>query len=281
MARREVPLFLLLTFGWAWALWGWWVVAMPPGGLVLSPAFLVCAMVGGFAPSLAALIVLGLGRSGAARDLLRRLLDWPGTALSLLSLLLAPAFAVVGWMLQPPFFRSLAWPDLAALLPVLLVWPLLAALGEELGWRGFLYPRLMPRFGAVGAAVAIGLVWGLWHLPADFVGLKASGPWFWLAFLVNGPYVLTGHALVMAWLWRQTGGNLVSMVLYHLGITASAMLAPSPGTDALAQIASAAIGASVVWLGAIVLWLGVGREAAPATGAASGPRPPRGAGLSR
>ena len=45
--RRPIALFLALTFGWAWLLWGHWVFAMPPGGLVLSPAFLLMAVVGG------------------------------------------------------------------------------------------------------------------------------------------------------------------------------------------------------------------------------------------
>ena len=251
---RPVALFVTLTFLWAWAFWGYWVVFMPPGGLVLSPGFLASAIIGGFAPSFAALAVLALTEGGAAaRRLLARLRQWPGTAWSLLALLLAPGLAAVGWVLEGTMLTFI-FPDVRSLLPVLLAWPLLAALGEELGWRGFLYPRLVDRAGPLGAAVAVGLLWGLWHLPADYVGLKATGGWFWLAFLINGPLVLTGHALVMAWLWSRTGGNLVAMVLYHIGITAAAMLAPSPGPEPLAQIAGAAIAAGVVWAAAGLLW---------------------------
>lgn len=38
------------------------------------------------------------------------------------------------------------------------------AFGEELGWRGFLLPRLMP-LGRSRALVISGAVWGLWHAP--------------------------------------------------------------------------------------------------------------------
>lgn len=55
--RAAVTLFLGIAFVWAWGLWGYWVFAMPAGGLQISPAFIVCAIVGGLAPSLAALVV--------------------------------------------------------------------------------------------------------------------------------------------------------------------------------------------------------------------------------
>lgn len=60
----------------------------------------------------------------------------------------------------------------------------------------------------------------------------------------------------MAWLWSRTGGSLVAMVLYHLGVTASAIASPSAGPDISLQLALAAIGAGAVWLLALALHLG-------------------------
>ena len=39
---------------------------------------------------------------------------------------------------------------------------------EELGWRGFLLPRLAKHLGEVRAAWVMGLFWSLWHVPAWF-----------------------------------------------------------------------------------------------------------------
>lgn len=42
---------------------------------------------------------------------------------------------------------------------------LLFAMGEELGWRGFLLPQLMP-LGEWKALLLSGAIWGIWHAPA-------------------------------------------------------------------------------------------------------------------
>jgi len=39
------------------------------------------------------------------------------------------------------------------------------SLGEELGWRGFLFPTLHDRLGFHGACLISGLIWALWHFP--------------------------------------------------------------------------------------------------------------------
>ena len=38
-------------------------------------------------------------------------------------------------------------------------------LGEELGWRAFLYDKLEKHCGLHGAVIIGGIIWGVWHLP--------------------------------------------------------------------------------------------------------------------
>lgn len=45
----------------------------------------------------------------------------------------------------------------------------LFALGEELGWRGFLLPQLLP-LGQWKAIVLSGVTWGIWHTPVILQG---------------------------------------------------------------------------------------------------------------
>jgi membrane protease YdiL (CAAX protease family) len=47
----------------------------------------------------------------------------------------------------------------------------LFAFGEELGWRGYLLPKLMP-LGKWKAYVLVGIIWGLWHGPLVLAGFN-------------------------------------------------------------------------------------------------------------
>ena len=73
-------------------------------------------------------------------------------------------------------------PAPALVLPVLFVMTLvitpfvngLFGLGEELGWRGYLLPKLMV-LGKLKAYLLLGIVWGLWHLPLILIGFTYPG----------------------------------------------------------------------------------------------------------
>lgn len=253
--HAPVTVYLVGTFAWAWALWGYWVPAMPAGGLEVTPAFIACALIGGLAPSLAAFGTSWLiGGQDSVRHLLAGLRLHAPPLHYIAALGGVPLVAMVGAITQSLVVGPILAPD-PSILAMAAVWPILAALGEEFGWRGFLFPRLLHRFGLMGAAVIVGLIWGVWHLPADFVGLKGYGPLFIVAFLINGPYVLTAHALIMAWLWRRTGANLLMMILYHWSITVSAMLVPAVGGEGVRGLVGALVSATLFWVVAGGLWV--------------------------
>ncbi len=60
------------------------------------------------------------------------------------------------------------------------------ALGEEVGWRGALYPYLKEKFGVTKGRVVGGTIWGAWHWPLmilagyeygkDYIGAPVLGP---------------------------------------------------------------------------------------------------------
>ncbi|MEU9890643.1 CPBP family intramembrane glutamic endopeptidase [Sphaerisporangium sp. NPDC051011] len=56
---------------------------------------------------------------------------------------------------------------------------LILALGEELGWRGYLMPRIEQLWGLPAAIVAGGVLWGLWHAPLILLGYNYPDavPW--------------------------------------------------------------------------------------------------------
>ncbi len=57
-------------------------------------------------------------------------------------------------------------------------------LGEEVGWRGFLYPNLVALFKKAGLVIG-GIIWGLWHLPMILMGLNyPSNPILGILFMI-------------------------------------------------------------------------------------------------
>ena len=53
-------------------------------------------------------------------------------------------------------------------------------LGEELGWRSYLLPKLTGLYGQRKAILLSGLVWGLWHAPIIAMGHNyGTGYWGW------------------------------------------------------------------------------------------------------
>ena len=70
-----------------------------------------------------------------------------------------------------------------------------AALGEEVGWRGFLYPRLKERFGAAKGRLLGGLIWGVWHWPVMIFAGYNYGTAYWGAPVLGPRLALAGHDL--------------------------------------------------------------------------------------
>lgn len=74
-----------------------------------------------------------------------------------------------------------------------------AAVGEEFGWRGFLQPHMIERFGLLRGVSLLGLVWAFWHLPANLAGYNYPDTPV-LGAMVLFPMTLTAESFTMAWL---------------------------------------------------------------------------------
>ena len=67
-----------------------------------------------------------------------------------------------GFKLEGGIFTSLGNN---MLMSVYAYYVMIVIIGEELGWRAFLYDKLENIFGLNGAVVCGGIIWGLWHIP--------------------------------------------------------------------------------------------------------------------
>jgi membrane protease YdiL (CAAX protease family) len=103
------------------------------------------------------------------------------------------------------------------------------AVGEELGWRGFGQARLQAGIGALGAAIVIGLLWSTWHLwPVAVPGGLSLFDWtdFPQTYLR-----LTSTAVLYAWLYNNTRGSLLVVVVAHGAFNLDSAIVQSPASD--------------------------------------------------
>jgi membrane protease YdiL (CAAX protease family) len=170
------------SLGWQWGETRWQALSYswPLGVCLLTYGFVYAAGLGGFpnAQTVAAL---------------RTSLVWPHAATDTV---------VAGWFLllaTTGIVRSIAF-----------------ALGEEIGWRGFLSPALHARFGFTRGALLTGAAWAIWHLPIIvFSNYDSATPW-WFAIPCFVIEVLS-LSVIMAWI-RMRSGSLWTGAIAHASI---------------------------------------------------------------
>ncbi|MFH4965494.1 type II CAAX endopeptidase family protein [Gaetbulibacter sp. M235] len=88
------------------------------------------------------------------------------------------------------------------------------ALGEELGWRGLLFPELSKNFSFLKAAILSSFLWAIWHLPAmllDNYGVEETPFAFrFIMFLLL--VVFTG--IIMSWIWLKSK-SVLAVAIFH------------------------------------------------------------------
>lgn len=83
------------------------------------------------------------------------------------------------------------------------------AIGEEVGWTGYLLSPLQARFGPLGASLIVALPWWLGHIPSI---LEIGGTWTDIVWWLPGAVALR---ILMTWLFNGAGGSVCVVVLFH------------------------------------------------------------------
>jgi uncharacterized protein len=172
--RHPIIAFIVLTYALAWiiesplVLLRGYVTASNPTGLFL-------VILASNVPSVVAIVLTAIvfGR-GALRRLLGQLLIWRVNPLWYLVVILEPIALAGGTVglntVLGGAALSLGMPLLAAALFLAFSNFPGSALGEEIGWRGYVLPRLQSQVSALSASLILAPIWALWHLPLWLTG---------------------------------------------------------------------------------------------------------------
>lgn len=240
--RSDVHSFFVLACAITWLLdlplaLSWWSHTPPPAYAMTMVGL------GALGPTLAALIVAA--PRGELREVFGRWKTRPAWIVLGLVLPLAvhlPATLIDVALGDHPaqwFYPPVGAEHVAALV----VFPV----GEELGWRGFAYPRLEKRYGAVYGSLLLGAVWGLWHLGM----LYAPDPLRRLPLSTLGVYMaeLALWSVVMAWMFERAGRSMAVAIAIHAGAHLD-NVSRAPETEMRLRILRFLVLAVVAWLAA-------------------------------
>ena len=255
MRRDGLATYFFLVFAYTWGLGALYALypaqltallgpitasTSDPSRSMWSNPVLISAIA---SPTLAALVVAAvLGRASFV-DLVGRLLTWRiAWYWYVLAVGSIAALALTAAVAAHVAFAT-PLPEIAiAQLPALATAAAAATaldpgpLCEELGWRGFALPRLQDRFNGLTAALILGTVWGVWHLPAFFIaGMPQAQLPVW-AFMVT----IVANSVLMTWVVNMARGSVLPAMLMHWSINRFVeMRAPGAAMTALVFAAAA------------------------------------------
>lgn len=227
LTRHSLVIGIVLMF-----LLTWPVMFASSGVLPFNVPFIL-GLAAGWGVSIAALIMTAVTLGGkAVISLLRRFLLWRVSwRWYAVALLLYPAIQGTSVTIKtalagvPPDFSTVVAHSIfgsAALLPIfVLPFFLTDAItnGEELGWRGYVLPRLQASHSALVSSLILGVIWALWHIP-QFIAPGNTSPA--LMFLLK----ILADSVLYTWLYKNTRGSLLLATLFHASGNTGAVFLP-------------------------------------------------------
>jgi membrane protease YdiL (CAAX protease family) len=187
-----------------------------------------------FSSSIAGIIITAIVDGEVGLKLMfRRLLIWRvGIGYWIFAILFLVPTILLGSLLNPIFNGDpISFSNMEpafGIVPMFISFFIIAGLGQEIGWTGFLLPRLQAHFSALNASVIRAVIGGIWHLPlfiysmlqpqalADF---QYSG-WiaqkgFLVAIMTATLMFLLPWSIFFCWMFNNTKGSLLLVSVLH------------------------------------------------------------------
>ena len=214
MSFGSLGVFFALTFGLSWGVIA--LLILFPNQIEAffgemgykNPAFVLAV----YSPGLVGVFLVW--RRYGLKGLLsffRRLTLWRMSLAWWLVLMIGmPAVFYVGaaikGTLTDPFPFSPWYGVLPALAIALIIGPV-----EEFGWRGVALPLLQRRFAPLRAALILGTIVALWHLPAFFLSGTPQSGWSIAPFFIG----VVAISVILTPMFNAARGSLLIAALFH------------------------------------------------------------------
>ncbi len=218
--KHPITSFLVLNYLISWSfLYPSYQLILKNDGI--TPLALI-GFIGAYGPTIAAIIIQAIINRKGLKPLFRKLVMVKyGIPLYVFVIFFPILLYLIAHLIGILSFDGDGSFTLLAGLAGIPTWFLLALpfgpMGEELGWRGFMLPRLMEKYSIIQSTILVGLAWGVWHL-ASFTFPGAAIPsflpvniWTVLLYFIN----TIALSMVYTYVHLKTGGSVFMAILLH------------------------------------------------------------------
>ena len=236
--------FMLIAFGVAWGILAFYIFLPDQMSGMFGqltgqhPLFFLAV----WAPAIAACIVVlyHAGISGLARFLSRFLLWrcspwWYAMLIVGIPVIFIAGAAMRGTLLTDPFPLATVSSMLIALGLATIKGPM-----EEFGWRGVALPLLQRKLTPLWAGLVLGVIWGLWHLPAFMLSGTQQSQWAVAPFFIG----CIALSVIVTPLFNASRGSILLAAFFHFTVMNPILPAAEPYDTYLLVVVAAVI----VWL---------------------------------
>jgi membrane protease YdiL (CAAX protease family) len=259
--RYSALLYFVLTFAITWGCMA--LVAAPERFPIskqkldeLGPMAYVGMLIG---PSLSGLLLTALdsGKQGF-RDLWSRLSKWRvGIQWFAIALLATPLVALVILMalslVSPEFVPGIfTSKDKTTLVMTGIIMGLFVGLFEEIGWIGFIVPRMRRRFSVLSTGIIVGVLWGAWHFPPFWEADTFSGAFPFFLLIIRLFAWLPPYRVLMVWFYERTG-SLFLTILFHASLDFTMLVLPSATLTGWPLITWILVWSASLWATVVIL----------------------------
>jgi uncharacterized protein len=130
-------------------------------------------------------------------------------------------FSII-YLLKLPFLITFQETFLS--ISILFVFFFIGAIAEEIGYMGYAIDPLQDRFGALKAAIFIGIPWAIWHYPSI---IQQGHNAIWIAWGTLGTVAVR---VLIVWIYYNTRKSLFACILFHTLLNVGRVLFPKDAT---------------------------------------------------
>lgn len=218
MRQRDLIPFFTMTFLIAWGILGLYIFASETmarlfGNLTGEHPLFYLAV---YAPAISALVLV-FYRHGiqGMRLFLSRLLLWRASIYwyVMLVFIVPLVFYIAALFKHGALDTLFPFASLAAYLSALCLMAIKGPI-EEIGWRGLALPMLQRRMAPIWAALLLGVIWAIWHLPAFMLSGTPQSAWALTPFFVG----TVALSIIVTPLFNHSHGSILLPAFFHLQV---------------------------------------------------------------